>query len=268
MDYFWIERDYARTDALASSSLAAATGETRTADWLVCAVGSACAGGDALLEPAVETRRVPVDVAGEGFIPPAYRMIVRRDDGIVLAIFHQPIAPSLLSDFNLVILDLMISITLKGLAKFMTATPAKQRKILRDYKYPKEEGLAMAQYYKEARDVVYSFHKNKRPKEWLVNKANEIRTLADGVGGGSGPRLQNNARAIEQYAQNFSGRKIDILPDLDASFTTDGVRVKINPDLHVSEGGKEKIIKLEFAKDEPLPEMVKIICQPMFEATL
>jgi len=64
----------------------------------------------------------------------------------------------------------MISITLKGLAKFMMATPAKQRKILRDYKYPREEGQAMAQYYKEARDVVYSFHKNKRAKEWLMAK--------------------------------------------------------------------------------------------------
>jgi len=90
--------------------------------------------------------------------------------------------------------------------------------------------------------------------------------LASGLGGGSGPRLQNNARAIEQYAQNFSNREIDILPDLDLSFTADGVRVKINPDLHVSEGGREKIVKLEFAKDEPLPEVVKIICQAMFDA--
>jgi hypothetical protein len=196
---------------------------------------------------------------------------LRRDDLYRLrrvSSLVQIIGRALLSDPTSAILDPMISITLKGLAKFVTATPAKQRKILRDYKYPKEEGQAMAQYYKEARDVVYSFHKNKRPKEWLMTKANEIRTLAAGVGGGSGPRLQNNARAIEQYAQNFSSRKIDILPDLDVSFTADGVRVKINPDLHVSEGGKEKIIKLEFAKDEPPPEVVKVICQAMFDAAV
>ena len=77
-----------------------------------------------------------------------------------------PVVPETFIADNVV----MVSITLKGLAKFMVATPAQQRKILRDYKYPKEEGQAMAQYYKEARDVIYSFHKNKHPKEWLATK--------------------------------------------------------------------------------------------------
>jgi hypothetical protein len=132
----------------------------------------------------------------------------------------------------------MIQITLKGLAKFMTATPANQRKILRDYKYPKEEGQAMAQYYKEARDVIYSFHKQKHPKTWLLNKAEEVRKLATGVGGGSGCRLGHNARAIDQYAANFSGRQLDILQDLDVSVSIEGLKIKVNPDLHVSEGGE------------------------------
>src|ERR1039457_3365873 len=122
----------------------------------------------------------------------------------------------------------MIQITLKGLAKFMTATPANQRKILRDYKYPKEEGQAMAQYYKEARDVIYSFHKHKHPKQWLLNKAEEVRKLASGVGGGSGRRLGHNARGIEQYAGNFSGRQMAILQDLDISVNIEGLRIKIN----------------------------------------
>jgi hypothetical protein len=160
----------------------------------------------------------------------------------------------------------MVSITLKGLAKFMVATPAQQRKILRDYKYPKEEGQAMAQYYKEARDVIYSFHKNKHPKEWLATKIEGLRQLASGVGGGSGRRLQHNARAIEQYGAHFADRNFEVLGDIDVSVNVEGMRLKINPDLHVSEGGKEKIVKLEFANAEPSGAVTKIVCQGMFDA--
>jgi hypothetical protein len=45
----------------------------------------------------------------------------------------------------------MIKISLKGLAKFMTASPSAQRKVLRDYKYPKPEGEAQASFYRDAR---------------------------------------------------------------------------------------------------------------------
>ncbi len=36
----------------------------------------------------------------------------------------------------------MIKLSAKGLAKFMTLSAAGQRKVLRDYKYPDEEGAA------------------------------------------------------------------------------------------------------------------------------
>jgi hypothetical protein len=160
----------------------------------------------------------------------------------------------------------MIQITLKGLAKFMTATPANQRKILHDYKYPKEEGQAMAQYYKEARDIIYSFHKNKHPKQWLGGKAEELRKLAAGISGGSSRRLSNNARAIEQYGANFPDRNAEVLQNFDVSMTNQNLRIKITPDLHICEGGKEKIVKLEFSKIEPTSELTKIICQAMYEA--
>jgi hypothetical protein len=159
----------------------------------------------------------------------------------------------------------MIPITLKGLAKFMTSTSATQRKILRDYKYPKEEGYAMALYYKEARDLVRSAHKDEQPPQWLRDQALLIRKLAQASGRQSGRRLLNNARAIEEYAGAFSSRKFEILPDLDASMIVDDVKIKINPDLHVKESGKEKIVKLEFSRAELEEQVIKIICQTMFE---
>jgi len=124
----------------------------------------------------------------------------------------------------------------------------------------------MAQYYKEARDIIYSFHKNKHPKQWLGGKAEELRKLAAGISGGSSRRLSNNARAIEQYGANFPDRNAEVLQNFDVSMTNQNLRIKITPDLHICEGGKEKIVKLEFSKIEPTSELTKIICQAMYEA--
>jgi hypothetical protein len=159
----------------------------------------------------------------------------------------------------------MIRITLKGLAKFMTATPAQQRKILRDFKYPKEEGLAQAVYYKEARDFIYSKHKNNRPTSWLVDRAAQIQLLASAAAGNTKTRLGHNARALQEYAQHFGDRHFDVLGDLDVSLSIAGVRVKINPDLHVREGETEKLIKLEFSNKPPDQQVVRIICQTLYE---
>lgn len=163
----------------------------------------------------------------------------------------------------------MIQITLKGLAKFMTASPAKQRKILRDFKYPNEEGLAMAQFYKEVRDVIRTYHKSGREKDWLLDKAKEVRQMAViAPKGGTARRLSHNARAIEQYAEGFAEREFEILSDLDVSITGEAIKVKINPELHVREGGKEKLVKLEFTREAPESALTKIVCQTMYEGAL
>lgn len=162
----------------------------------------------------------------------------------------------------------MIPITLKGLAKFMTASPANQRKILRDFKYPKEEGHAQALYYREAQDLIYARHKHDHPTSWLMQRASQLRSLAAATGGQSGTRLAHNARGIEQYVQHFAGRRFEVLTEIDLSMTVAGVRVKINPDLHVREGDKEKIIKLEFSTKEPEDRVIRVICQTMFEGAL
>lgn len=159
----------------------------------------------------------------------------------------------------------MVTITLKGLANFMTATPSRQRKILRDFKYPEEEGYAQALYYREARDLIKAAHKHEDRASWLLHQANQLRNLAGATGGQSGIRLTHNARGIEQYARHFAARKFEILKDVDLSITVEGVWVKINPDLHVFEDGKQKFVKLEFSVKQPEAQIVRIICQGMFE---
>jgi hypothetical protein len=82
----------------------------------------------------------------------------------------------------------------------------------------------------------------------------------------TGTRLKNNARGLRQYADNFGTHRFTILGDLRLELVFGNVRVTVVPDLHVREGAKEKIIKVDFAQAQLDEEMVRIIVQSMFEA--
>jgi hypothetical protein len=159
-----------------------------------------------------------------------------------------------------------IKITVKGLAKFMTATPSGQRRILRQFKYPDDdEPRAMRLYYGETVDAIKAYHKNSKDRQWLLDQADLCSDLATSLGGRSATRLRNNARALRQYADNFHRRKFEVRPDLKLAFSHSDVRVSVVPDLHVRERAKEKIIKLDFATDWD-GEQARIVSQCMFEA--
>ena len=159
-----------------------------------------------------------------------------------------------------------IKISVKGLAKFMTATPSGQRKILREFKFPDDdEPRAMRVYYGEAVDAITAYHKHSKDRQWLLDQADLCSDLATSLGGRSATRLRNNARALRQYADHFHRRKFQVLPDLKLALSHSDVRISVIPDLHVREGAKKKIIKLDFSKN-PDDEQSRIISQCMFEA--
>jgi len=160
----------------------------------------------------------------------------------------------------------MIKISLKGLAKFMTASAVAQRKILRDFKHPDPEGSAQARYYKEARDRIAAFHRHQHGDGWLSQEAGTIASHALASTPATRVRLQNNARALRAYERHFGGRQFEILPDVSLDLKYAGVRISVQPDLHVREQGREKIIKLEFSKKEPDGKAVRVIAQGLFEA--
>ena len=68
----------------------------------------------------------------------------------------------------------MIQLSLKGLAKFMTASAAGQRKVLQQYKFPDDEGQVLAKYYRDARDTIARYHEQKHPESWLLDKASDL----------------------------------------------------------------------------------------------
>ncbi|MGE0142105.1 MAG: hypothetical protein AB7I19_11990 [Planctomycetota bacterium] len=159
--------------------------------------------------------------------------------------------------------------SIKGLADFMAANAVKQRKIIRDYKYPDEdEAHAKIIYYRAARDVVTAYHLATKNRLWLDAEAAALRALAEASPGMTRIRLENNARAIEEYAKHFSGRKFEILSDISLELVYGDVTITVRPDIHVRENGTEKIIKLEFSKDEPEKKIRDVISQGMFEAAV
>ena len=161
----------------------------------------------------------------------------------------------------------LIKISIKGLAKFMTATPSGQRKILRDFKFPDDnEPKAMRLYYGEAVDAIKAYHLKNHSRQWLLDQAELLADLGTSLGGMSTTRLRNNARGLRDYADNFSRRRFEIKPDLRLQLVHNNVRVSVVPDLHVVETGKEKIIKLDFARDEADELQSRIVSQFMFEA--
>lgn len=160
----------------------------------------------------------------------------------------------------------MISLSLRGLVKYMLASPAAQRKVLHDFKYPKGEGKAQAKYYRDARNCIRTFHEKGHGVDWLAGRANALSSRSDFDTGQRASRLRNNARAVRDYAAHFSEREFCLLPNLQLDLLYDPVRISVAPDLHVTEAKREKIIRLEFAKDGADDNSLRIMSQCMFEA--
>lgn len=124
----------------------------------------------------------------------------------------------------------------------------------------------MRLYYGEALDAIKAYHRRQLPVTWLRDQADTISQLAYSVNGRTRTRLRNNARGLRQYADNFASRQFAILGDVRLALVFENVRVTVAPDLHVREGTRERIVKLDFGKSAPQGSLVKIIVQSMFEA--
>lgn len=160
-----------------------------------------------------------------------------------------------------------IRLTVKGLAKFMTGNATQQRKVLSDFKNPKPEGKVQRDYYRDARNAIATFHRESRPVTWLHSRADNLDVQATMASEGLARIHRSNARAIRDYARNFSSRKFTIRAVHPAYRINFGnVTISCAPDLVVEERGKVRYIKLEFDKDQPDDHAIKIIGQTMFEA--
>jgi len=160
----------------------------------------------------------------------------------------------------------MKRVTVKGFANFVVARPAKQRKIVHDFKFPDPEGRAQAAYYREARKGISTYHTKNYEVDWLITTAEKLDDLADSAPQIAGTRLRHNSRAIRQYAEAFASKRYEVFTSGTFELVHNDVNIAVHPDLFVREGSQLKLIKFDFGVEPPDEMVAKVVGQVMYEA--
>jgi len=158
-------------------------------------------------------------------------------------------------------------LSLRGLAKYMTASPHMQRQTLHEFKYPNQAAAAaMRHYYVPAVEAITLHHAKDKGADWLRQRAAVIDAEAAAeTQTGRARKLSSNAKALRHYAKNFADREFEILKQPMWRLQYSDVIITVRPDLHVVEKGTEKVIRLGFHSKAPDPRAVKIETQCLFE---
>jgi hypothetical protein len=163
-----------------------------------------------------------------------------------------------------------IKISVNGLAKFMKASSAAQRTLLRNQKFQfTADGKKRPQIvrYSEARTAIRKYHES----------GNEISVLLDAIEAlikkeiehpeKDPSRIRDNVRAVKTYMTYFSKNKFSVLENPKPKYLHGEVVVSATPDLFVDEDGRKKLIKLDFNMLKPDEEVIQIILKVMHEAS-
>ncbi|ACH39978.1 hypothetical protein Gbem_2975 [Citrifermentans bemidjiense Bem] len=152
------------------------------------------------------------------------------------------------------------SIAMKSFAEFITGTEAARKRILRGYKYPDDEGMAMAKYYWPAKSTIAIFHQNCHSIEWLLEKASELEKHSLSPSKSLRTKMLSNARSLRSYAKYFGCTKFEVLGTGKFPFHLGGVTINVTPDIHVVDTlGKETYIKYNFSQKKMKYEYVRAI---------
>jgi hypothetical protein len=161
----------------------------------------------------------------------------------------------------------MIKLSLKGLAKYVASSPAAQRKILQDFKYPAgDEPFAMRVYYREAMDCLKHYIREQHSPDWLQEQARQLTSKVDGAAAKSIGRLRQNARAVLLFERLFRKTGIEVLETPRFRLTYHGVTISVVPDLCLLDGTRKKLVKIQFGGKKLADQSVNVITQCMLEA--
>jgi hypothetical protein len=164
-----------------------------------------------------------------------------------------------------------ITITVSGLAQFMNATSFRQRRLLRDYKFPfNKDGTRKPQIvrYSEARATIQKYHQSDNDVTVLLDAVETLKKKAADNPEKDQSRFRDNIRAITAYMKHFQDNKFTVLPSPRPKYVHGDVYVSTTPDLYVDENGIKKLIKLDFSATAPKDEVVSIILKVMHEAAM
>lgn len=158
-----------------------------------------------------------------------------------------------------------IKLSMVGLAKFMQANVHDKIKILYNYKFSTREGKAMSYYYSPALRVIRKFIKEKKDLVWLDSMAFEIINTAYNNTRHKIKCLKNY-EAIISYKKVYGKKDFILLDNIRIKLKMSNVNVSVFPELFVKESDENKVIKLDFCKDEPSEEKMKIISHLILNA--
>jgi hypothetical protein len=164
-----------------------------------------------------------------------------------------------------------IKISVAGLAEFMNATSSRQRRLLRDYKFPYTmDGKRKPQIvrYSEARAAIQKYHVSGNDVAVLLEAVEALKKKSAANPDKDQSRFSDNIRAIEAYMKYFQNNEFNVLENPRPRYVHGNVQVSTTPDLYVEEDGARKLIKLDFNAKAPKEEAVNIILKVMHEAAM
>lgn len=164
-----------------------------------------------------------------------------------------------------------IQISVNGLAKFMNSSPATQRTLLRNYKFPfTADGKRRPPivYYSETLTAIRKYHESGNDVSVVVSAIEDLVKKGIEHPEKDASRIRNNIRAVKAYVSHFAHSKFTVLETPKPKYQHGDVIISAKPDLYVDEGGRRKLIKLDFNTVKPLGQVVQIILKVMHEASV
>ena len=164
-----------------------------------------------------------------------------------------------------------IQISVTGLAKFMRASSAAQRTLLRNHKFPfTADGKKRPQivHYSEARTAIRKYHESGNQVSVLVQAIEDLLKKEIDHPEKDASRIHDNVRAVKTYMAHFAHSKFTILENPKPKYQHGEVVVSATPDLFVDDGGRKKLIKLDFNAVKPDDDVIQIVLKVMHEASV
>lgn len=163
-----------------------------------------------------------------------------------------------------------IRLTVKGLAKYVAASPAMQRRILQEFKYPTaDEPFAMRLYYREALDLLRTYIGNEYPREWLLKRVIELAMPGEHNSPAGNRRRRRNAEALLLCGQHFRSTPAELLPCPRVALSFYQVTISVVPDLVVRDRkGRLRVMKLQLGGTKLAEGSIKVVSQCLLEAAL
>ena len=163
----------------------------------------------------------------------------------------------------------MPQLSIGSFAKFIKASPSRQRAILRDFKFPKlKDGKKRPQIvrYSEARAAIRHYHESGNDINTLLKAVETLTKKLAEHPEKDKSRVQDNIRAIQTYMKHFHKHPFTVLQTPRPKYEHNSVQVSATPDLYVEENGERKLIKLDFSQQNPDPDVIDIVLKVTHEA--